>query len=116
MRRPLVGFYAAVDTRVVTARADELDGNAYHMLSTAADALQARYPLAATLMRRAMIQDSLDGGKAKRYRYAARHLAECQSSEPVIDDHGGFPAHDQFVASLRQKHGRKHGFWQLVDG
>lgn len=63
--------------RVVTARADELDGNAYHMLSTAADALQARYPLAATLMRRAMIQDSLDGGKAKRYRYAARHLAEC---------------------------------------
>lgn len=102
--------------QVVTARADELDGNAYHMLSTAADALQARYPLAATLMRRAMIQDSLDGGKAKRHRYAARHLAECRSSELVIDDYGGFPAHEQFVAALRQKHGRKHGFWQLVEG
>lgn len=102
--------------RIVILRAQELDGNAYHLLSTAADALEAGYPLTATLMRRAMIQDSLDGGKAKRYRYAARHLAECRSCAPAIEDHGGFPAHEQFVAALRQKHGRKHGFWQLIDG
>lgn len=102
--------------RIVIARADELDGNAYHMLTTAAGALEARYPLAATLMRRAMIQDTLDGGKAKRYRYAARHLAECQSCDPVIDDYRGFPRHEQFIAALKQKHGRKYGFWELVDG
>ncbi len=102
--------------RVVIARADELDGNAYDMLSTAADAVEAGYPLAATLMRRAMIQNSLDGGKAKRYRYAARHLAECHSNEPAIGDHGGFPTHEQFLAGLKQKHGRKYGFWQLVEG
>lgn len=100
--------------RIVTARADQLDGNAYHLLSTAADALEANHPLAATLMRRAMIEDSLDGGKAKRYRHAARHLAECQSCEPAINDHGSFPTHEQFVATLKQRHGRKYGFWQLV--
>lgn len=102
--------------RIVTARAHELDGNAYHMLTPAANALEARYPLAATLMRRAMIQDTLDGGKAKRYRYAVRHLAECQSCDPAIGDYRGFPQHEQFIAALKQKHGRKYGFWQLVDG
>lgn len=102
--------------RMVMARADELDGNAYETLSAAADALDAGHPLAATLMRRAMIEDALTGGKSKRYRYAARHLAECQSRDPAIGDYDGFPNHEQFVAALRQTHGRKYGFWQLVEG
>jgi hypothetical protein len=67
-------------------------------------------------MRRAMVQDTLDGAKSKRYGHAARHLAECESSEPAIADHVGFPWHEQFVAALKQAHGRKYGFWQLVDG
>jgi hypothetical protein len=102
--------------RVVLARAGELNGDSYHILTTAADALEHRHPLAATLMRRAMVQDTLDGGKSKRYRYAARHLAECQSSDPSIIDYAGFPAHAQFIEALKRKHGRKYGFWQLVDG
>ncbi|MFN3273281.1 MAG: DUF6880 family protein [Paracoccus sp. (in: a-proteobacteria)] len=102
--------------RMVVARADELDGNAFETLSAAADALDAGHPLAATLMRRAMIGDALDGGKSKRYRYAARHLAECRSRDPDIGDYGDVPDHEQFVAALRQKHGRKYGFWQLVEG
>ncbi|WP_209428271.1 DUF6880 family protein [Pararhodobacter sp. SW119] len=102
--------------RAVMARADEIDGNGYHTLTTAAAALEARHPLAATLMRRAMVQDTLDGAKSKRYRYAARHLAECHSCDNVIDDYGTFPAHAQFVEALKEKHRRKYGFWELVDG
>lgn len=102
--------------RVVIARAEELDGNSFHTLAGAADALEGKHPLAATLMRRAMIQDTLDGGKSKRYRHAARHLAECRSCDPAIDDYGDVPTHAQFVEALKQTHGRKHGFWQLVDG
>ncbi len=101
--------------RIVLARAEELDGNSYHSLTTAADALEAEHPLAATLMRRAMVLDTLTGGKAKRYRYAARHLAECQSCDAVIDGYGDFPSHTQFLEVLKQEHGRKHGFWRLVD-
>ena len=97
------------------ARADELDGNSYHTLTTAADALEAEHPLAATLMRRAMIEDSLNGAKSKRYRHAARHLAECQSCDAAIDDYGHFPTHTQFVEALKEKHPRKHGFWRLVE-
>jgi len=102
--------------RVVLARADDLDGNAFDRLTAAADALEAGHPLAAAVIRRAMVRDTLDGAKSKRYRHAARHLAECQSCDAAIDDYGDFPTHTQFVADLRQKHARKFGFWQVVDG
>ncbi|WP_209427639.1 DUF6880 family protein [Pararhodobacter sp. SW119] len=61
-----------------------------------------------------MVQDTLDGAKSKRHRYAARHLAECPSCDNVIDDYGSFPVHAQFVEALKQKHRRKYGFWELV--
>ena len=38
-------------------------------------------PLAAALLRRAMIEDTLEGAKATRYRHAARHLLECRALE-----------------------------------
>ena len=101
--------------RVVVSRADALDGNAWHTFTTAADALEAGHPLAATLMRRAMILDTLTGAKSKRYRHAARHLAECQSCDAAIEDYGDFPTHARFHEMLKQDHGRKHGFWRLVD-
>ncbi|QDA36266.1 hypothetical protein E4191_19325 (plasmid) [Paracoccus liaowanqingii] len=101
--------------KVVLTRANDLDGNSYHILTTGAAALEPQYPLAATMMRRIMVQDTLDGGKSKRYRYAARHLAECQSCDASIDDYGDFPTHETFVQALKQKHGRKYGFWELVD-
>lgn len=100
--------------RVVLARAEELDGNSYHTLTTAADAVEAEHPLAATLMRRGMVLDTLAGAKSKRYRYAARHLAECQSCDAAIEDYGDHPTHTQFFEGLKQDHGRKHGFWRLV--
>jgi len=102
--------------RVVLSRADALDGNAYGALSVAADTLEAKHPLAATILRRAMIKDTLDGAKSKRYRHAARHLAECASCDAAIENYRAFPAHEAFIETLKQKHNRKYGFWQLVDG
>lgn len=79
--------------KIIEARADELDGNSYYTMTEAADALEAEYPLAATLMRRSMIDDTLNGAKHKRYRYAAQHLAECATSDALIMDYGNFPSH-----------------------
>lgn len=101
--------------RLVLARPADLDGNAYETLNRAVDALTAAHPLAATVILRAMIEDSLDGGKSKRYRHAARHLADCLSNDAAIEDYGTVPTHGQFVESLRERHGRKYGFWQLVE-
>lgn len=101
--------------QVVVARAEELNGNSYHTLTIAADALEAEHPLAATLMRRAMVLDTLAGAKSKRYRYAARHLAECHSCDAAIEDYRDHPSHTQFLEMLKQEHSRKYGFWGLVD-
>ena len=67
------------------------------------------------LLRRAMIEDTLEGAKATRYGHAARHLLECRGLEAGIGDHGGFETHEAFVARLRARHGRKAGFWSRVE-
>jgi hypothetical protein len=98
----------------VLERSREIDGNLYFLLDPAAKALEGEQPLAATLLRRVMIEDTLAGAKARRYRHAARHLLECRSLAASIGDHGGFETHEAFVARLREQHGRKAGFWSQV--
>ena len=69
---------------MVLFRADELDGNHYEILGPAADALEAKHPLAATVLRRAMIDFALAKARTKRYRHAARHLLQCESLNQEI--------------------------------
>ena len=56
---------------LVVARHGEINGNLYYLLDPAARRLEGAHPLAATLLRRAMIEDTLDGAKSKCYRHAA---------------------------------------------
>jgi hypothetical protein len=100
--------------RLVLVRRREIDGNLYFVLDPAAKALEGKHPLAAVLLRRAMIEDTLEGAKATRYRHAARHLLECRALEADIADHGRFETHEAFAARLRARHGRKAGFWDRV--
>ncbi|HYZ32205.1 MAG TPA: hypothetical protein VE684_07985 [Crenalkalicoccus sp.] len=100
--------------RLVLARASEIDGNLYFLLDPAARLIEGKHPLAATLLRRAMIEDTLDGAKSTRYKHAARHLLECRSLAPGIRDFGTFETHEAFVGRLRARHGRKAGFWSQV--
>jgi hypothetical protein len=97
--------------KLVLERRGEIDGNVYFILDPAAKALEGKHPLAAVLLRRAMIDDALDGAKSKRYGYAARHILECRALDASIADYGEIEDHDAFVARLRAKHGRKTGFW-----
>ena len=109
-------FWPALDraAHLVLSRAAELDGDHYEILAPAADALEAKHSLAATLLRRALIDFALEKNRIKRYRHAARHLQECASLAAAIEDFGAFEAHDAYVARLRAKHGRKSSFWSLV--
>ena len=97
--------------QLVLARAPEIDGNLYFLLDPAAQLIEGRHPLAATLLRRAMIEHTLNGAKSTRYKHAARHLLECASLAPGIQGASGAETHDDFVSRLRAKHGRKAGFW-----
>jgi len=96
-------------------RWDELDGDHYEILTHAADALAGKYPLAATMVLRAMIDFSLKNGRASRYRHAARHLLDCSSLSSTINDFGRFEPHGAYEARLRREHGKKSSFWSCVE-
>jgi hypothetical protein len=100
--------------RLVTGHAGELDGNHYDILAPAAEALAAKQPLAATLVLRAMIDFALAHSRTSRYRHAANHLHECARLARHIPDFGAFEPHDTYLARLRQGHGRKQSFWNLM--
>ena len=92
---------------LVLARATELNGDHYEALSSAADALTAKYPLAAILILRAMIDFSLKRNRVKRYRHAARHLAECESLATAVGDFRNFEPHEHHAARLKSDMGER---------
>lgn len=100
---------------LVLQRADELHGDHYEILTPAAEALAAKHPLAATVVLRAMIEFSLRNARSSRYRHAARHLLDCSSLAPKIEDFRQFEPHEAYEASLRRQHGKKSSFWSFVD-
>jgi hypothetical protein len=102
-------------SRLMIARAGELDGDLYETLTPLAEALEASYPLAATIALRAMIDFTLSRARSSRYGHATRHFDECAALSARIDDFGAFPDHMAYEAQLRATHGRKVGFWQ-TDG
>ena len=113
---PALGFFLDWPSpdraaRLLIDRHSEIDGNHYEILNPAAEALSARYPLAATLALRAMIDFTLNAGKSSRYQHAARHLAECDALAGQIEAFGMFEPHAAYFARLRRDHGRKSGFW-----
>jgi hypothetical protein len=96
--------------RLLIDRPDEINGERYELLVPAAEALSARFPLAATLALRAMIDFTLLSARSKRYGYAAQHLSECDGLASRIEDYGTFEPHAAYVARLKRDHGRKTGF------
>lgn len=99
---------------LVLARAKELNGDHYEILSPAADAFAAKHPLAATLLLRAMIGFALTHNRVKRYRHAARHLAECESLASAVGDFRNFEPDERYRDRLKSEHGRKTSFWVLA--
>jgi len=96
---------------MIHSRRAELDGDHYGILTEAADALEAKHPLAATLALRAMIDFALEKARTKRYPHAARYLQTCADLAKRIADFGPHPDHESYLVALKARHGRKAGFW-----
>lgn len=99
---------------LVLTRTDELNGDHYELLTPAADVLEAKHPLASTLLRRVLINFALVKGRSKRYRHAARHLRECENLADLIENFGSYDTHEVYENRLKAEHGRKSMFWSLV--
>jgi hypothetical protein len=102
--------------RLVRDRLADLDGRRYDLLRPAAEALESKYPEAASLMYRCMVESVLGRGSSKQYVYAARDLAAGTRLAAYLPQPGSIESHADFLARLRKSHGRKYGFWELVEG
>jgi hypothetical protein len=101
-------------SKLILNRFAEIDGDFYGLLTSASEELVDKYPLAATLLLRAMINFSLDHGRSSRYKHAARHFIECGVLAKQIESFGDHLEHEDYAMALRKSHGRKTGFWGLV--
>ena len=68
-------------------RNKEIDGDRYELLNPAASLIEGKYPLAAVLLRRALIEATLRKARATRYKHAARHVREIDSLSSQIRDY-----------------------------
>lgn len=101
--------------RYVIEHRQAWDGDAYEIYEPAAERLSAEHPLAATVLLRAMVVFALSTGRAKRYRYAAEQLRQCERLEARIDDWQGLETHSSFAGRLREAFAQKWSFWQLLE-
>ncbi len=101
--------------RLVRERLTSLDGRLYEVLRPAAEALEEKFPEAASLLYRRLVESVLERGSSKQYPYAARDLTACTRLSPHLPVPGSIESHAEFVARLRKTHGRKYGFWGLLE-
>ena len=101
--------------KLVLDHVADWNGGYYEVLAPAAEALEQDHPLAAAVVYRALIDDILAKGRSQAYGHAARYLislailsAEGWASRGLLD-------HRAYVDTLKKGHGRKYGFWSLVD-
>lgn len=99
---------------LVLTRGRELDGSRQTELGTAAERLAGKYPVAATMLLRRMIEAALASGREANYIQAGHHLAECARLAAHIDHYGGIESHDTYVERLRGVTRGKPAFWNAI--
>lgn len=100
---------------LIETRYAEIDGRHYELLAPAASVLEARHFLASCLLHRTQIDFALNNARSTRYKHAARHLMSCESLNDMIDDYGHHTPHTDYLADLKERHGRKTSFWEQFD-
>ena len=85
---------------LVLRRASEIDGADVEIVEPAARALEGRYPLAATLLLRAMVLDVARFGRAERFAAARGWLAEAAALAPLAADADALEDHAAFEARV----------------
>jgi hypothetical protein len=97
---------------LVKARGTEMDGKAYDFVRPAAEALEGKYPDAAMLLYRRLVDSVLERASFKHYQYAARDLLSCERIASRISD--AIESHAAYMDRLKSLHARKTGFWSAV--
>ena len=85
------------------------------MLGPAAERLAEKYPLAATLLWRRMVENILGRASSNQYGYAARDVQNAAALASRLPDDAGIEDHAAWMERLKREHGRKYSFWQRLE-
>ena len=96
-------------------RRAQWDGGRYEILAPAAEALKSAEPLAATILYRALIDSILSRGQSPAYPHAARYYSELEQLASREEQNWPIDPARTYRAGLKSRHGRKYGFWTLVE-
>lgn len=112
----LIELHRQADAEAVLVdKAAAIDGADYFMLPTLAKTLAADgRSKGATAIYRALMLNILARANARAYGHAARYLERLRQMSDM--DLAPLPSHEDFVAQLKSKHGRKTAFWALAGG
>ena len=115
-----LGFFLAwlrpdLAAKLVLAHRDTWAGQHYGLLVPAAEALEHDHLVAATVLYRALLDDILARARSPAYGHAARYLAKLGDLDTIDLGAEGLSGHEAYRAGLRRLHGRKTGFWTLVE-
>ena len=92
------------------------DGGDWHILPEVAALLEHEYPLAATILYRALLDDILDRARSKAYWHGAKYLGKlallADDADPARPS--GMVDHTTYLDKLKKSHPRKSGFWARI--
>jgi hypothetical protein len=89
------------------------NGGDWHNLPKVVKLLEHEYPLAATVLYRALLDDILDRARSKAYSHGAKYLEKLTVLATAADPSrpSGVVDHTTYLARLKKNHPRKSGFW-----
>lgn len=94
----LIAWPSTTDAaKLVLARADEIEPGRVELLETAVGLLEVRHPLAASLLLRAMISDTLRWSRAERAEAARHQIDHLETLATGIADWSGQETHEAFA-------------------
>ena len=99
---------------LVVHRVTEMDGNAAEALTFAADRLSSRYPLAALLLHRQIVEAALMSGREQAHEAAALPYLEAESLARHIDDFGRYDTQEAWFKKLERTYARRTVFWKAL--
>ena len=114
----LLDLGALDQASAVILRQHERLGSAFyeHLLSLAERLDEAGRPLPAVACYRALTEQILSEGRSKAYRHARRYVDRMSALDLSVDEYRDLSGHTEYLAHLRERHGRNFSFWQLFEG
>jgi hypothetical protein len=96
---------------LVLERWHEFNGEHYYTLRPASEELGKEFPLPAVLLRRRLVEATLEKGNSKYYKFAIDDLKQAGRVSLKVKDWKGLDDQAQFILRLKTRHGKKTAFW-----